>query len=144
MSNALDLKHVYKQYGDFAIRDLNLELPQGCVMGLVGENGAGKSTTIHMILDIVKPDSGEITVLGSPHGADFNRVKEDIGVVLDEPGFPLCLDARHVERIMAKTFRKWDSKVSAMWRSSATMWRSSTRAVYWSARRKICCWNATD
>lgn len=111
MSNALDLKHVYKQYGDFAIRDLNLELPQGCVMGLVGENGAGKSTTIHMILDIVKPDSGEITVLGSPHGADFNRVKEDIGVVLDEPGFPLCLDARHVERIMAKTFRKWDSKV---------------------------------
>lgn len=108
--NALELQHVYKQYGDFSVRDLNLTLPRGCVMGLVGENGAGKSTTIRMILDQVKPDSGEIAVLGWPAGKDFNAIKEDIGVVLDEPAFTDCLSARQVEKIMGLTFWNWDSK----------------------------------
>lgn len=107
--NALELKHVQKQYKDFAIRDVNLTLPQGCVMGLVGENGAGKSTTIHMILDMIKPDSGEITVLGQTAGKNFNAVKEDIGVVLDEPAFTDCLSARQVDKIMGMTFQNWDS-----------------------------------
>lgn len=108
--NALELKHVSKKYGDFAIRDLNLTLPQGCVIGLVGENGAGKSTTIRMILDIVKPDGGEITVLGHTAGKDFNLIKEDIGVVLDEPAFTDCFSARQIDKIMKLTFRNWDSR----------------------------------
>ena len=108
--NALELTHVYKQYGDFAIRDLNLTLPQGSIMGLVGENGAGKSTTIRMILNMVKPDSGEIAVLGKTAGDDFNAVKEDIGVVLDEPAFTNCLNARHVNKIMGMMFRNWDAR----------------------------------
>ena len=107
--NALELQHVYKQYSDFSIRDLNLSLPQGCVMGLVGENGAGKSTTIRMILDMVQPDSGKIAVLGQYAGKNFNAVKEDIGVVLDEPAFTDCLSARQVDKIMGLTFRNWDS-----------------------------------
>lgn len=109
--NALSLKHVYKRYGDFQIRDLCLELPQGCVMGLVGENGAGKSTTIRMILDMTKPDSGEIAVLGQEHGKQFHQVKEEIGVVLDEPGFPDCLSAEQIGHIMAGVFQHWDKEI---------------------------------
>ena len=48
--NAIELNHVAKRYGDFALEDVNLNLPQGCVLGLIGENGAGKSTLIRMML----------------------------------------------------------------------------------------------
>ena len=106
--NALELKHVYKQYGDFSIRDMNLSLPQGCIMGLVGENGAGKTTTIRMLLGMTAPDSGEIIVLGRPQGPGFDQVKEELGVVLDEPGFPDPLSARQIGKIMARTYRRWD------------------------------------
>lgn len=107
--NALEMSHVNLQLGDFAIRDLSFALPQGCVMGLVGENGAGKSTTIRMLLGARKPDSGDITVLGQSQGKGFDAVKEDLGVVLDEPVFPECLNAGHVDRVMDKTYRNWDS-----------------------------------
>ena len=62
--NALELRGVCKRYGDFAMENLNLTLPNGCVLGVLGANGAGKSTMIRMILDLTAPDSGSITVLG--------------------------------------------------------------------------------
>ena len=109
MSNALELRNVCKTYGDFSIENLSFSLPRGCVMGLVGENGAGKSTTIHMLLGMVKPDSGEVRVLENPLDRNFDQIKQDIGVVLDEPGFPVQLGAKQVDRIMAKTYRNWNS-----------------------------------
>ena len=62
--NAIEIKHLTKNYSGFSLENLNLTLPRGCIMGLVGENGAGKSTTIRMILGLTRPDSGEITVFG--------------------------------------------------------------------------------
>lgn len=62
--NAIEMRHVEKDYGQFQIKDLNLCLPSGYIMGLIGENGAGKSTTIKMILDLVRKDHGEIRVFG--------------------------------------------------------------------------------
>ena len=100
--NAIELKDLEKHYRDFDLR-ISLSLPQGCILGLVGENGAGKSTTIRMLLGMTKPDGGSLQVLGQPR-AD----KEQIGVVLDEPAFPECLTARQVSRIMAGIFRNWD------------------------------------
>ena len=64
MENALELKNVTKRYPGFTLDQVNLALPRGCVMGFVGENGAGKSTTIKLILDLVRRDDGEILVLG--------------------------------------------------------------------------------
>ena len=107
--NALELRHVNKRYGDFAIQDLNLALPQGCVLGLVGENGAGKTTTIRMLLGMIPPDSGEMEVLGAPVGRDFAQVRAEIGVVLDEPGFPAPLSAGHIGKIMSWTYPRWDA-----------------------------------
>ena len=100
--NAIELRDLEKHYRDFDLR-ISLTLPQGCILGLVGENGAGKSTTIRMLLGMTRPDGGSLQVLGQPQ-AD----KEQIGVVLDEPAFPECLTSKQVGKVMAGIFRSWD------------------------------------
>ena len=107
--NAIQLSHINKSFGDFAIRDLCLEVPSGTICGLVGENGAGKSTTIRLLMGALRPDSGSARVLGTDVSSpEFRAVKEDIGVVLDEAYFPESLNAVQVGRIMAGTYRRWD------------------------------------
>ncbi len=103
--NAIEITKLNKTYGDFHLKDLTLTLPSGCIMGLIGENGAGKSTTIKLILDIVHRDSGSIHVLD--HDNTECR-KEDIGIVMDEVGFPECLNARQVGKIMRNIYPNWD------------------------------------
>ena len=102
--NALELRGLSKRYKDFSLDRLDLTLPGGCVMGLVGENGAGKSTTIKLILGMLRADGGSVTVLGRPGAAD----REEVGVVLDEVGISECLTARQVGKIMAGVYRGWD------------------------------------
>lgn len=98
--NALEIKNLTKSYPDFTLDNLNLTLPSGCIMGLVGENGAGKSTTIKLILDMIHKDSGSITILGRDNGDNIKLTKEDIGVVLDEVGIPECLTVNQVGKVM--------------------------------------------
>ena len=108
--NAIELRHVSRSFGDFGISDLNLTLPSGCILGLMGENGAGKSTTIRLLMDTLRRDSGEIFVLGVDNTApEFQRVKQDIGVVLDEARFPETLNARELEQVLALTYTGWES-----------------------------------
>ena len=106
--NALEIKNLCKSFVGFELKNLNLTLPGGCIMGLIGENGAGKSTTIKLILDIIKKDSGSITVLGRDNQQSLNLTKEDIGVVFDEPAFPQCMNAKQIGKVMKYTFRNWD------------------------------------
>ena len=107
--NAIQLSHINKSFGDFAIRDLCLEVPSGTICGLVGENGAGKSTTIRLLMGALRPDSGSARVLGTDVSSpEFRAVKEDIGVVLDDACFPESLNAVQVGKIMAGTYRRWD------------------------------------
>ena len=110
--NAIELSHINKSFGDFAIRDLNLAVPSGTICGLVGENGAGKSTTIRLLMGALRPDSGTASVLGTDVSSpEFREVKEDVGVVLDEAYFPESLNAVQVGKIMAATYRRWDQKL---------------------------------
>ncbi len=106
--NAIEIKGLCRSYGDFKLDHLDLTLPQGCILGLVGENGAGKSTTIKLILNMIKKDSGSITLLGRDHLENLRLTKEDIGVVLDDVGISGCLTPRQVGRIMAHSFRNWN------------------------------------
>lgn len=106
--NALEIKNLTKTFPGFRLDDLSLTLPSGCVMGLIGENGAGKSTTIRLILDMLHADSGSITVLGRDNRENTPLTKEEVGVVLDEVGLPECLNTRQVGRVMAGTFRSWN------------------------------------
>ena len=115
-SNVVEIKGLRKRYKGFALEDLDLALPAGCIMGLVGENGAGKSTTIRLIMDAISRDEGKITVLGVDNQSpDFLRTKEDIGVVLDETCIPEVITAKQLGKIMAGTYKNWEQDVYDSW-----------------------------
>ena len=108
--NAIEIKGLEKRYDGFQLGSFDLTLPSGCIMGLVGENGAGKSTSIKLIMNAIGRDAGEIYVLGVDNrSAEFRDVKEDIGVVLDEAYFPEVMSARNVGKVMALTYKNWDA-----------------------------------
>lgn len=93
-----------KRYGDFEL-NLTLEIPYGRVTGLVGKNGAGKSTAIKTILGIVKTDSGSIKVMGKDAENQEAKDKENIGVCLSDAGFCPYLNVEDVVHILAKRIR---------------------------------------
>lgn len=105
--NAIEIHDLYKDYGDFQLDHINLTLPEGCVMGFIGENGAGKSTTIHILLDLIRADSGEVLFYGKPHTSVFPVLKEEIGVVLDEACFPEMMNLTDINSVMQSAFRNW-------------------------------------
>lgn len=107
--NALEIKNLNKSFKDFKLDNLSLTLPSGCIMGLIGENGAGKSTTIKLILGILKKDSGSITILGRDNEDNIQLTKEDVGVVMDEAGIPECMTAAQVGKVMSSIFKNWDN-----------------------------------
>lgn len=93
--NVIEMRNVTKKYPSFTLKNVNLSLPSGCVMGLIGENGAGKSTTIRLLMNTLKQDAGEILVFGLDNRQkEFRNIKEDIGIVLDEAYFPEALNAK--------------------------------------------------
>lgn len=106
--NALEIKNLCKSYRDFRIDNLNLTLPGGCILGLIGENGAGKSTVIKCILNIINKDSGSVTILGKDHKLCS---KDDIGIVMDDNGFPECLNAKNMNSIFLNSYLNWDENV---------------------------------
>ncbi len=115
-ANAIEIRGLTKRYKDFALESLDLDLPYGCVLGLVGENGAGKSTTIRLIMDALERDGGTVTVLGRDNRSrEFLDLKEDIGVVLDETFVPEVINARQMGKIMAGTYKNWDQAAYDGW-----------------------------
>lgn len=115
-ANAIEIRNLSKHYKDFSLENLNLDLPYGCVLGLVGENGAGKSTTIRLIMDALERDGGTVTVLGTDNKSkEFQALKEDIGVVLDETFVPEIINAKQLGKIMAGTYKNWDQSVYDGW-----------------------------
>ena len=108
--NALEIRDLTRHFGDFTLDSLNLTLPGGCILGLIGENGAGKSTTIRLILGMLRPDGGTVTILGRDNRDNLALTKQDIGVVLDEVGIPECMTPKQVGIVMADVFTRWDVK----------------------------------
>ncbi len=108
--NALETQNLTKIYPGFTLDHVGLTLPGGCVLGLIGENGAGKSTLIKLILEVIHRNEGSVTILNHPCPEELRLAKEDVGVVLDEVGLPLCVNARQVGTILAATYRTWDSE----------------------------------
>ena len=116
LTNAIEIRGLTKHYTGFSLENLNLDLPAGCVLGLVGENGAGKSTTIRLTMDALERDGGTVTVLGVDNKSrEFHAIKEDIGVVLDETFVPEILSAKQLGRIMAGSFKNWEQDTYEGW-----------------------------
>lgn len=112
--NTIELRGVTRIVGDFTLDNINFSLPQGGILGLVGENGAGKSTIIKLIMNAIAPDSGTITVMGVDNQSkEFTDIKQDIGIVLDEPCFPERMTAYELGRVMNLTYKNWDKEVYA-------------------------------
>ena len=115
-SNVIAIRGLCKHYRDFSLDHLDLDLPAGCVLGLVGENGAGKSTTIRLIMDALERDGGTVSVLGVDNKSPaFMDVKQDVGVVLDETCVPEVINARQLGKIMAGTYKNWDQAAYEGW-----------------------------
>ena len=110
MTYALELKNVSKQYENFALQNISLVLPRGCIMGMIGENGAGKSTTIKLLLDLIKRDGGEIEVLGVPAETFSAERNAAIGVVMDECSIPDMFHVKQVDAVMRDIYANWDSE----------------------------------
>ncbi len=113
MENALEIEGLNKSFEDFSISNLSFSLPSGSIMGFIGENGAGKSTTIKLILDLIKQDSGDIRIFGKNNRVHGIDCKEDIGIVFDECNFPDTLRSCDVPHIMRHIYANWDDAVFA-------------------------------
>lgn len=110
MDYILELNNVTKQYapGGFQLKDISFRLPYGAIMGLVGENGAGKSTTIGCILNTLFQDSGTISVFGQKITDENMAVREDIGVVFDTTSLPGILTPHQLSKVMGGVYSRWD------------------------------------
>ena len=108
-NNILEIRGLTKHYSDFTLQDLNLELPYGCIMGLMGENGAGKSTTIKAALNLIHRDGGTIRMFGEDIGEDNSRLRENIGIVMEGLNLPDLFKAVEVDSMMRGIYRNWDS-----------------------------------
>ena len=114
--NAIEIKGLTKQYKDFTLGPVDLALPMGCVLGLVGENGAGKSTTIRLIMNAVSRDGGQVQVMGMDNQSpEFREMKENVGVVLDETCVPEFITAKQLGKILAGAYRNWDEAAYNSW-----------------------------
>ena len=96
MNEAIILEEVTKHYKDFTLDRVSLTLPRGCIMGFIGENGAGKSTTIRLMLGLIRREGGSVSLLGEQDPAGRREMRERIGVVLEESSFPENLDRKSV------------------------------------------------
>ncbi len=105
--NAIEVRNLSKNYKGFSLENISFTLPSGCIMGLVGENGAGKSTTIKLILDMIKKSGGEINLLGKSNTACS---KEDIGVVMEENGLPESFNAKEINSVLKNIYKSWNEK----------------------------------
>ena len=111
MNNALEVSHLTKDYGSFKLDDVSFTVPGGTIMGLIGENGAGKSTTIKCILNMVHRDGGTITVFGRANREEERAVKEQIGVVMDACLFHDLLQPRQIGKILSSLYPNWDNLI---------------------------------
>ena len=110
MQPILQLKNVTKAYKDFTLDGVSFDLPPGIVLGMIGENGAGKSTTISAILDMVGLTGGSIEVFGMDHRKDGPAVREKIGTVIDGMNQIPYFYIKDVEKIYKNAYKNWDSE----------------------------------
>lgn len=106
----LEVRNLSKYYKTFRLENINFTLPKGYIMGYVGQNGAGKSTTLNMITDICKPSSGEIYVDGKTCAEDEIRYKEAIGYIGDEFYFPDNFRVKDVRSMLGNFYKSFQAE----------------------------------
>lgn len=108
--NAIEIEHLTKRYDGFTLDDVSFCVPKGSIMGFIGQNGAGKSTTINTILNIIKADSGTIRIFGMDHLEHEYEIKEHIAAIFDALPFHDQLNAKQLNIMMKGIYRNWNSE----------------------------------
>ncbi|CEI82229.1 putative ABC transporter ATP-binding protein YbhF [Oceanobacillus oncorhynchi] len=110
MKNVVEFKGVTKHFKDFSLEDVHLQIRQGCVTGFIGANGAGKSTTMKLMMNLLKADAGDINVFGLDYASNEKEIKERMGFVYDSNVFYESLNLKDIRRIVAPAYKNWNDK----------------------------------
>lgn len=110
MENIIELSNVSKRFSGFQLNDLSIQIKKGFVTGFIGANGAGKSTTIKIILNLMKPDSGDVKVFGLNFKDNEKEIKQRIGFVFDDNIFYDHINLVELKKIIASSYSKWDEE----------------------------------
>lgn len=110
MTELLQVEHLSKQYPGFTLQDISFSVKPGRIMGLIGKNGAGKSTTLKSILNMVRPESGTVTMLGKDFYANEKECKQDIGVVFGGIDFYPLKKLSAITAVTRRFYRDWDQE----------------------------------
>lgn len=113
MDFALQIDNLCKSYKntDFALQNVSFNIPKGSIVGFVGKNGAGKSTTINAVLNIIHRDSGDVTFFGKAMTDAAKLMRNDIGVVFDTVCFSGDLTPKKLEKVLNDIYEHWDGAV---------------------------------
>ncbi|WP_455521190.1 ABC transporter ATP-binding protein [Parvimonas micra] len=108
MSNyAIEIKDLIKQFDNFMLGPINLTIPKGTIVGYIGQNGAGKSTTIKLLLGLLNKDSGEIKILDEINPNSV-ALKDKLGIVFDDLLVPEEMTLVDVEKFCSRVYSKWN------------------------------------
>ncbi|HBF0313704.1 TPA: ABC transporter ATP-binding protein [Clostridioides difficile] len=107
--NNILVQNLCKSFCNFLLKDVSFQVPKGRIVGFIGENGAGKSTTINLILNELEKDDGKIEIFGVEH--TIYSIKNDIGVVFDECNFHDIFTAKHIAKILSGVYTSWDDEL---------------------------------
>ncbi len=110
-TNALTVSGLTKKYREFTLSDISFEVPQGTIVGLVGENGAGKSTVINAVLGLIQKDAGTVTIFGKNEQEIDFAARNQIGVVFDSNNFPDGLTPKKLNGLLRNVFPSWDDEL---------------------------------
>lgn len=108
MGSALEIHELTKKYEGFTLDHISFQVPSGSIVGLIGENGAGKTSTINAVLGLIKKDSGEIEILGENADNLGSPIKEEIGVVIDGSNFSEELTPVKLNKVLRDVYSSWD------------------------------------
>ncbi len=111
MEYAIEVRNLTKEYENFKLENVSFNVGKGIIMGFIGENGAGKSTTIKAILNLIKKDNGLITVLGKEINRNEKGIKNELGIVLNDGNFNEKLNVKAINKIMKNIYKRWDDDV---------------------------------
>ena len=112
MENILEVKNIEKTYPNdgFKLNKINFDVPKGSIVGIIGENGSGKTTTLNLILGLKSKDGGTVKIFGREFNIDDVDIKEKIGVSFDEIYLPYNLNAKEISKIYKSIYQSWDEK----------------------------------
>ncbi|KAA0816410.1 ABC transporter ATP-binding protein [Bacillus licheniformis] len=111
MDNVIELRHVHKSFDGFQLKDFSMNVKKGFITGFIGGNGVGKSTTIKLIMNLLQPDSGTITVFGMNYKEHEKEIKQRIGFVFDSNIFYEHLTLAEMKDIVKRSYVNWDEQV---------------------------------